>query len=458
MGRIAPLSGRRLTRRGFLAGSGRAAAGLAGLSLAGPLASAARAAAKTRLTVWWWGEQEASGLQAWMQETAAQFEAAHPGVEVATVLQATESLYPSFTAAGEARQGPDVQYMWGGLSTMQFAWRGYVHPVSDLLGQEELGHIFPDSLRETAFQGKVYGLPWYTTPFLLAYSKPAFAKAGLDPDHPPHAWDEFLAAAGRLRAAGFAPWGYGVKGLTGIGNFNSLFILQDLDAPTDLLKTLTGEVPFTDARYSGWLGRVEEMIRKGVFNRDVSSLEYFQAQDLLLSGEAAMVLIGQAKVNDLVKTLGEADVGVMLPPRFGSGRLAGRMSNTTQQLLVTSWSAHPAEAAGLMRFFHQPERLERMHVLSGTIPPDDRFDRRKLRHAQDRTILGWMAEQSTTNYQNFWPPQMDRENLFLAIQSLFSGALSADRAARQVEAFLSRWRDANPEAVKTLAAWASGVG
>ena len=113
-----------LTRRGFLAGSGRAAAGLAGLSLAGPLASAAQAAAKTRLTVWWWGEQEASGLQAWMQETAAQFEAAHPGVEVATVLQATESLYPSFTAAGEARQGPDVQYMWGGLSTMQFASAG----------------------------------------------------------------------------------------------------------------------------------------------------------------------------------------------------------------------------------------------------------------------------------------------------------------------------------------------
>jgi multiple sugar transport system substrate-binding protein len=292
---------------------------------------------------------------------------------------------------------------------------------------------------------------------LLAYSKPAFEKAGLDPDHPPRAWAEFLAATQKLRAAGFVPWGYGVKGLTGIGNFNSLFILQDLDEPTDLLKVVTGEVPFTDPRYSGWLHRVEELVRKGAFNRDVSSLEYYQAQDLLLSGEAAMVVTGQAKVSAFIKALGEQEVGVMLPPRFGSGKLAGRMPSTTQQLLVTSWSSHKAEAADLLRYFHTSERLERMNALSGAIPPDDRFDRRKLRHPQDRTIAAWLEQESTTDYQDYWPPQMDRENLFLAVQSLFAGALSAEQAARQVEAFLKRWRDANPDMVKTLAAWASGA-
>lgn len=448
----------RLTRRGFLAKGGRiAAAGLAGLSLAPFAPVSARSASKAGLTVWWCGEQEAPGLQRWMQETVERYRTERPGIEIATVLQATESLYPAFTSAGQARQGPDIQYMWGGLSTMQFVWRGYVHPVSDLLGKEELGHIYPDSLRETAFQGKVYGLPWYAFPFVLAYSKPAFERAGLDPDRPPRAWEEFLSAAQRLKAAGFAPWGYGVKGLTGIGNFSSLFITQDLDRPTDLLKTLTGEAPFTDARYSGWLHRLEEMVRKGVFNRDVSSLEYYQAQDLLLSGEAAMVIIGQARVSDFVRLLGEPNVGVMLPPKFGSGRLAGRMPSTTQHLLVTSWSAHKAEAADLLRYFHTPERLERMNALAGTIPPDDRFDRRKLRRPQDRTIVTWLEGQSTTDYQNYWPPQMDRENLFLAIQSLFAGALSADRAARQVDEFLGRWRDANPDMVKTLAAWASGV-
>ena len=60
-----------------------------------------------------------------------------------------------------------------------------------------------------------------------------------------------------------------------------------------------------------------------------------------------------------------------------------------------------------------------------------------------------------TNYQNYWPPQMDRENLFPAVQSLFAGALSADQAAGQVDEFLNRWRDSNVDTVEKLATWAS---
>jgi multiple sugar transport system substrate-binding protein len=190
-----------MTRREFLARGGRATAGLAGLSLAAQLTPGrVQAASEVHLTVWWWGEQEAPGLQQWMRETVHRYRAAHPGVEIATVLQATESLYPSFASAGQARQGPDIQYMWGGISTMQFVWRGYVHPISDLLSEDDLEPVFPGSLRETAFQGKVYGLPWYALPFLLVYSKPAFARAGLDPDHPPRTWIPIIRLAPGMRS------------------------------------------------------------------------------------------------------------------------------------------------------------------------------------------------------------------------------------------------------------------
>ncbi len=110
------------------------------------------------------------------------------------------------------------------------------------------------------------------------------------------------------------------------------------------------------------------------------------------------------------------------------------------QLLVTAWSAHKDEAADLLRYFHTPERLERMHVMSGAIPPDDRFDRSMLQRPQDRTIARWMEREGMTNYQNYWPPQMDRENLFPAVQSVFAGALSANQAALQVDEFLDRWQ------------------
>jgi hypothetical protein len=53
---------------------------------------------------------------------------------------------------------------------------------------------------------------------------------------------------------------------------------------------------------------------------------------------------------------------------------------------------------------------------------------------------------------------MDRENLFLAVQSLFSGDLTAAKAAEQVEGRLQQWRSANRDMVKTLSDWAAGAG
>jgi raffinose/stachyose/melibiose transport system substrate-binding protein len=450
----------RLTRRGLLKSTAKAGIGLATLSSVSfeKVDQLFAGGATVDLTFWWWGEQEAPGLQKWVNETIGMYQSQHPNIRVKAVLQATESLMPGFTSAGVAKKGADVQYMWGGVSTMQYVWRGFVTPVSDLLSKDELSHISPGSLRETAYKGKVYGLPWYAFPFVLAYSKPAFQKAGLDPENPPRRWEDFLKAVDKLRSAGITPWGYGVKGLTGIGNFNSLFISQNLDAPVDILKAATGDVPFTDPRYAGYLSRVEELIKRHAFNDDVTSLEYFQSKNLMLSGQVAMAIAGEAEVSNLTKQLGVEKVGVMLPPIAGTGKLAGKMPNTAQQLLITSWSAHKNEGADLLRFFHTPERLKAMNELSGALPPDDRFSVADLKLPQDQKIVQWMKTESATNYQNFWPPQMDRENLFLAVQSLFSGDITAAKAAEQVEDRLRQWRSANHDLVKTLSDWAAGAG
>jgi ABC-type glycerol-3-phosphate transport system substrate-binding protein len=448
------------TRREFLNATAKAGLSFAALSAIslGRADQLSAGESAVELTFWWWGEQEAPGLQKWVNETIAKYQSQHSNIRIKAVLQATESLMPGFTSAGVAKRGADIQYMWGGVSTMQYVWRGFVDPVSDLLGQDELGHISPGSLRETAYKGKVYGLPWYAFPFVLAYSKPAFQKAGLDPENPPRRWEDFLKAVDQLRSAGITPWGYGVKGLTGIGNFNSLFITQNLDLPVDILKAATGNVPFTDPRYAGYLSRVEELIKRRAFNDDVTSLEYFQSKNLLLSGQVAMVIAGEAEVSNFAQQLGVDKVGVMLPPIAGTGKLAGKMPNTAQQLLITSWSTHKKEAADLLRFFHTPERLKAMNELSGALPPDNRFNVTDLKLPQDRKIVQWMQTESATNYQNFWPPQMDRENLFLAVQSLFSGDLTATKAAQQVEDRLRQWRSANRDLVKTLSDWAAGAG
>ena len=79
---------------------------------------------KVSLTIWWWGEQEAPGAEKWMADTVKAYQAAHPQVSFQTVLQSTDDLVPAFKTAAAARQGPDIQYFWGGGWALEGAWAG----------------------------------------------------------------------------------------------------------------------------------------------------------------------------------------------------------------------------------------------------------------------------------------------------------------------------------------------
>jgi len=71
------------------------------------------------LTMWWWGEQEAPGAKQWLADTVKAYEAKHSNITIKTVLQTTDGLIPSFEAAAAAKQGPDIEYFWGGIYSQQ---------------------------------------------------------------------------------------------------------------------------------------------------------------------------------------------------------------------------------------------------------------------------------------------------------------------------------------------------
>jgi len=173
-----------------------------------------------------------------------------------------------------------------------------------------------------------------------------------------------------------------------------------------------------------------------------------------VAGKAAMTEAGGAQVADYAKKLGEQQVGISLPPVVGSGRLAGRMPNSSEQLLVTDW-ANAELAVALLEFLHTPEQLDAMYAASGALPTDDRFHPTSPKVAQHTQLAEWLKSSSMPNYQNVWPSQMDRGNLFLAVQSLLGGQLTPSAAAKQIDDGLKEWRAQNPDTVKNFESWAS---
>ena len=61
-------------------------------------------------------------------------------------------------------------------------------------------------------------------------------------------WTRLITAAAALRKVGVTPWGYGVKNLTGIGNFSGMFNTQNLTIPRSCCLSSWDEQKYTEPK------------------------------------------------------------------------------------------------------------------------------------------------------------------------------------------------------------------
>src|SRR5712692_4798483 len=81
-------------------------------SSSGGLGSAynVNSAGKATLTVWWLGNQEIPGIEAWMKQTITKYEKLHPNITVKTVLESTDTYTTTQKTACKGGTGPDNWY------------------------------------------------------------------------------------------------------------------------------------------------------------------------------------------------------------------------------------------------------------------------------------------------------------------------------------------------------------
>ena len=441
-----------LDRRTFFKGAGLVGASLAiPTLLAGCGGEGAEATGAQKLAFWWNPSVEsADQMTAWMDGVIKEFAAANKGMMVESTTQPSEQLASNFRTACQSRSGPDLQHEYSGPYTMQFVWEKCIAPLDGTLDAEEMKHVSPPKALDIyKFQDKTWALPWYNAPIPLMYNKALFRTAGLDPDKPPATMDELMSAAAALRKVGVTPWGYGVKNLTGIGNFSGMFNTQNLDNPRELLPVVLGEQNYTEPKFAEWLSWVKKMIDARVFNPDVTSLEYSDAMNMFLAGKCAFAIT--SSLTKFQKQLGD-DLGVMAPPKVGTGALAGKVHFNSHPLFITAFSDKKDQAAKFLAFLNRAESLNGMYKATGFFPADDRFDSSTMNSKQDQALWELQSNQSTIGYQNFWPSKMDRENLFLAVQAVFSGT-DPKEAAADVEKRLDGWRKSSPNELKNFKDW-----
>ncbi len=412
-------------------------------------ASSASSAAPVNLTMWWWGEQEAAGAKKWLSDTIALYHKKHPNVTIKPVLQTTDGLIPAFKAAAAAKKGPDLQYFWPSIYTMEDVWASNTKPVSDYIPASELKHYLNAS--DNKYEGKVWTAPWYVQPsFPVLYRKDVLKKAGVAV---PRTWAAMLKACDTLNAKGITPFEGGVKDGWFGGWLYSMIGGQGVKSVGDVLSAVVGKQKFTDPQHAAWWTRLQEMRDHKCWNNDINSLTLYPGQDRWSAGKGAMTITAGSDVKKFVEKVGVDKVGVMAMPKWGNGPYAGKLGQASQTVGITAWTKYPQVAADFIMFMHTPERMKSWFQTTGAFPADDRFDTSLIKGPQ-LTKLYALVRKGSPYIENFIPYELDAKANFANVQLLLAGKENAQQAARATEQIAARIRRTNRDLVANFTKWA----
>lgn len=433
------LSRRHMLKTGAALGAGAAFGGLS---------SFAARAAGPELNMWWWGEQELPGLQAFVDESVKNYTAA----TVKPMLQDTAVVISQFQTAAAAGEAPDIQYLWNGIYHMESVWLGYVKPLNGLVKDDVIASSNPTLL--SRYGGNIYRLGWYPLPMVWIYNKDLYDKAGLDADNPPKTWDELLAAAEKLKSAGISPIGGGIQD----GYWGEWFaghgFAQNVDTAGEIVDLFTGEKDFREPRYHAHWVKLEELKKAGFLNPEISSTELYPGIDLIVAGKVATGLsIGSRLPADSKATNGR--IGVMTMPVYGPGKMAGKPILDTQGIGISAGSKNPEAAAAFLEYLNSPERLKAFYDKTGWLPANVNFDVSVVEDVAVRDMWQrWGLSENIPYLGNLVPGQFYEQALLPAAQQVVEGKITGAEAGELAYNVAKEWREFNPDIVENYKKWA----
>lgn len=312
------------------------------------------------VTFWTWRQEDRAAYA----ELFADFTRANPGINVKFEAFAVENYATILSTALAAGKGGDVIHTraYGGLE--QFAKAGYLLPL-DPATVPELANL-PDDARASLTlraDGKVYSYAFASQTLGLFINNTVFKDAGLTP---PTTWDEMIAVSKALKAKNIVPLANGTATAWMCEVFTSVFT-NPLLGPGFTDDLLAGRATFSDPRYVGALGKLLEL--RDYMPQGFTGIDYPTAQQLFLSGRAAMFAGGSFEIANFRKQNPRLDMSFIAPPAPAAGapRLVSKFYDGGYA--VNAKSTNQADALKLVRWMGTKQFGDKFAALLGNISP-----------------------------------------------------------------------------------------
>ncbi len=409
------------------------------------------------INMWWWGEQEAPGLEKWLQAAIDDFQK-QTGQKITKTLQDNNSVVPQFQTASAAKNAPDIQYFWNGLYHMESVWLGYLEPLENLLPADFIKSTNPTVL--STYQGKTYRVGWYSAGPLWIYNKEMFDKAGLNADTPPKTWEDFLSACDKLKSKGFTPMAAGLKDGPWGEWWMGHGLGPNLDSPGEALLLFAGELDWREPKYYEHWDKLAQMWQAKYFNDDMNSVDLYPGIDMWSAGKGAMTAIVTPLLKKTAETLGVEKTGLMVFPTGGKGKMNGRAIADAQGLGISAQSKNKEASAAFLKSLHDANRVNTLWADVKALPTDTNFDGEKMiqEPLYKQLWRDWMHDPNCVPYiSNLMPTQFWTDAMFVNSQKIIAGEYTGKQAGDNAQAVAQKWRDQNPDLLEKYKIWAKDL-
>jgi raffinose/stachyose/melibiose transport system substrate-binding protein len=287
-------------------------------------------------------KSEAKGT---FSELAKKFEKENPNIDI-VVTNPPDAITVLKTRVAK-RDLPDVIGMGGDVSYAEISKAGALKDVSKDSALNDIQPAYIDMLKDISKQDKVYGIPYAANANAVIYNKTIFKELGIEV---PTTWEEFIAAAEKVKAAGKIPFYFTFKDAwTALPAYNVLAANTQGD---DFFKNLDkGDTKFAQGHKEA-AEKLLTLLEYG--HKDQNGKAYNDGNVAFAKGESAMYLQGIWAIPEIKKANPNIEVGVF-PYPIGDSKV---VSGVDVLLAQSATTEHPKEAKKFIEFLLSDENMK----------------------------------------------------------------------------------------------------
>jgi ABC-type glycerol-3-phosphate transport system substrate-binding protein len=244
------------------------------------------AMADTTLHVMSWEPDQVDGTPWWDKITHG-FEAQHPGVRIESNFVTFNQYLTTLAAMTAGNSLPDVFY--GHVKVAELGRAGLAVNYKTVFDDAFFKQFYPGPLKQFTFDNAVYGLPWTAQMFGIFANDRIMKELGLTV---PNTWDDLIAEAPKITAAGYTPLAWGNLAHNVCPDFFLPLVTQEGGNVNELDDHTKPGVTWNSKPVVDALALLQRLSKAGVFLDGINGIDERPAWQIAYQGKAAMLFTG----------------------------------------------------------------------------------------------------------------------------------------------------------------------